>query len=61
MREAGPGDLELKVCYRCIVRLDTSLGGADLPRRLRQALAAHGEGRVVALAADPFREERYSE
>jgi len=42
MSEAAPGQIELKVCYRCIIRLDTSLGGADLPRRLREALAAHG-------------------
>jgi predicted metal-binding protein len=47
MSEARPGEIELKLCYRCIVRLDTSLGGADLPRRIRETLAAHGlEGRL---------------
>ncbi len=42
MSEAGPGDIQLKVCYRCIIRLDPSLGGADFPRRIRETLAAHG-------------------
>lgn len=44
MSEAGPAQVQLKLCYRCLVRLDTSLGGADLPRRVREALAAHGLG-----------------
>lgn len=33
---------ELHVCHRCLVRLDASAGGVDLPRRLKQALAARG-------------------
>lgn len=47
MSEAGTGDIQLKLCYRCLVRLDTSMGGADLPRRLRETLSAHGlQGRA---------------
>jgi hypothetical protein len=33
---------ELHVCHRCLVRLDASAGGVDLPRRLRETLAARG-------------------
>lgn len=39
-REQGP--TELHVCHRCLVRLDASAGGVDLPRRLRETLAARG-------------------
>jgi predicted metal-binding protein len=34
--------IALEVCHRCLVRLPTQVGGADLPRRLREALAARG-------------------
>lgn len=33
---------ELHVCHRCLVRLDASAGGVDLPRRLKQALSVRG-------------------
>jgi (2Fe-2S) ferredoxin len=33
---------ELHVCHRCLVRLDASAGGVDLPRRLKATLAARG-------------------
>ncbi|HLL02994.1 MAG TPA: hypothetical protein VK539_20610 [Myxococcaceae bacterium] len=42
MSEAGSAEIQLKLCYRCLVRLDAGLGGADLPRRVRETLAAHG-------------------
>lgn len=34
--------IDLEVCHRCLVRLPTSAGGTDLPRRIREALAARG-------------------
>jgi len=37
-----PQPTELHVCHRCLVRLDASAGGVDLPRRLREALAGRG-------------------
>jgi predicted metal-binding protein len=49
MSEPRPGDIQLKLCYRCLVRLDTSLGGADLPRRIRETLCAHGLERHTRL------------
>ncbi len=33
---------ELHVCHRCLVRLDPSAGGVDLPRRLKEALSTQG-------------------
>lgn len=33
---------ELHVCHRCLIRLDASAGGVDLPRRLKETLAARG-------------------
>ncbi|MCK8499169.1 MULTISPECIES: (2Fe-2S) ferredoxin domain-containing protein [Myxococcus] len=44
--EAPPGApaTELHVCHNCMVRLDSSLGGVDLPRRIREAVAARGLG-----------------
>ncbi|ATB44926.1 hypothetical protein [Corallococcus macrosporus] len=39
---APPEPTELLVCHRCLVRLEASAGGVDLPRRLREALAARG-------------------
>jgi hypothetical protein len=34
--------IDLEVCHRCLVRLPTHAGGTDLPRRIREALAARG-------------------
>ncbi|NVJ27240.1 MULTISPECIES: hypothetical protein [Myxococcus] len=44
--EAAPGSqpTELHVCHNCTVRLDPRLGGVDLPRRIREAVAARGLG-----------------
>jgi predicted metal-binding protein len=36
---------ELHVCHRCLVRLDASAGGVDLPRRLKHTLAERGLAR----------------
>ncbi|MFP2926072.1 hypothetical protein ACLESO_12800 [Pyxidicoccus sp. 3LG] len=41
---------ELHVCHRCLVRLDASAGGVDLPRRLKETLSARalaGSTRVL--------------
>lgn len=46
-----PEPTELHVCHRCLVRLEASAGGVDLPRRLREALAGRGlaeRTRVIA-------------
>lgn len=37
-----PEPIELEVCHRCLIRLPASVGGTDLPRRIREALAARG-------------------
>jgi predicted metal-binding protein len=47
--ESEPGPTELHVCHRCLVRLDTSAGGADLPRRIRETLSAHGLAQATRL------------
>jgi predicted metal-binding protein len=47
MSEAGGGTIQLKMCYRCLMRLDAGMGGADLPRRIREKLSEHGlQGRT---------------
>ncbi|WP_233595828.1 hypothetical protein [Corallococcus sp. CA031C] len=38
----GPDPTEVHLCYRCLVRLPVEAGGADLPRRVREALKTHG-------------------
>ncbi|MCP3098317.1 (2Fe-2S) ferredoxin domain-containing protein [Myxococcus sp. K15C18031901] len=40
--EAGSEPTEVHVCHNCRVRLDPSLGGVDLPRRIREALHKRG-------------------
>lgn len=40
--DSEPAPIELEVCHRCLVRLPTSAGGLDLPRRIREALASRG-------------------
>lgn len=40
----GPDPIELHLCHRCLVRLPVDAGGVDLPRRVREALKAHGLG-----------------
>ncbi|CAM3921639.1 hypothetical protein G4177_01625 [Corallococcus sp. ZKHCc1 1396] len=37
-----PDPTEVHLCYRCLVRLPVEAGGADLPRRVREALKTHG-------------------
>lgn len=34
--------MALHVCHRCLMRLETSAGGVDLPSRLQKALAGRG-------------------
>lgn len=36
------GRVAVHVCHECLVRLPASLGGVDLPRRIRGTLAAAG-------------------
>lgn len=38
----GPDPIELHLCHRCLMRLPVDAGGVDLPRRVREALRAHG-------------------
>ncbi|HEX8438682.1 (2Fe-2S) ferredoxin domain-containing protein [Archangium sp.] len=40
MREPDSRKTQAQVCQRCLMRLDTSAGGVDLPRRIRATLAA---------------------
>lgn len=37
-----PDPIELHLCHRCLMRLPVDAGGVDLPRRVREALKAHG-------------------
>ncbi|QSQ20862.1 (2Fe-2S) ferredoxin domain-containing protein [Pyxidicoccus parkwayensis] len=47
--------LELHVCHRCLVRLDASAGGVDLPRRLKDTLAERGlSGSTLVIPAGCF-------
>ncbi len=47
MSEARTCGIQLKLCYRCLVRLEPGQGGSDLPRRIRETLSAHGyQGRA---------------
>jgi hypothetical protein len=43
MSETSPQETQAQVCHRCLMRLETSAGGVDLPRRIRATLAAQGE------------------
>ncbi|WNG43476.1 hypothetical protein F0U60_04715 [Archangium minus] len=42
MRDEGSQETQAQVCHRCLLRLETSAGGVDLPRRIRDTLAAQG-------------------
>jgi hypothetical protein len=42
-------ETQAQVCHRCLMRLETSAGGVDLPRRIRATLAGHGERVSVSL------------
>jgi predicted metal-binding protein len=50
MSAAHCGEIQLKLCYRCLVRLDTGAGGTDLPRRIRETLSSHGLGSRTRVA-----------
>lgn len=49
MRETSSQETQAQVCHRCLMRLETSAGGVDLPRRIRATLAAQGESVRVDL------------
>jgi dienelactone hydrolase len=49
MSETSPREIQAQVCHRCLLRLETSAGGVDLPRRIRATLAAQGESVRVDL------------
>ena len=42
MRDESSQDTQAQVCHRCLMRLETSAGGVDLPRRIRDTLAGQG-------------------
>jgi hypothetical protein len=47
MSDAESRETQAQVCQRCLMRLETSAGGVDLPRRIRATLATSGcDGRV---------------
>ncbi|HZH76736.1 MAG TPA: (2Fe-2S) ferredoxin domain-containing protein [Archangium sp.] len=41
-RDVDSRETQAQVCQRCLMRLETSAGGVDLPRRIRATLAEHG-------------------
>ncbi|REG27686.1 hypothetical protein ATI61_10921 [Archangium gephyra] len=49
MSETSARETQAQVCHRCLMRLETSAGGVDLPRRIRATLAARGEAVHVKL------------
>jgi hypothetical protein len=49
MGERNSQETQAQVCHRCLMRLETSAGGVDLPRRIRATLAARGESVRVDL------------
>jgi hypothetical protein len=49
MSETSAQETQAQVCHRCLMRLETSAGGVDLPRRIRATLAARGEAVRVSL------------
>ena len=49
MSETSAQETQVQVCHRCLMRLETSAGGVDLPRRIRTTLAAQGEAVRVSL------------
>ncbi|PTL84379.1 hypothetical protein [Vitiosangium sp. GDMCC 1.1324] len=42
MSDENPRETRAQVCHRCLMRLDTSAGGVELPRRIRDTLAGQG-------------------
>ncbi|WP_257462843.1 hypothetical protein [Archangium lipolyticum] len=42
MSDSDSREIQAQVCHRCLMRLETSAGGVDLPRRIRATLARHG-------------------
>jgi hypothetical protein len=49
MHETSSQEMQVQVCHRCLMRLETSAGGVDLPRRIRATLAGHGDAVRVSL------------
>ncbi|WP_233577205.1 hypothetical protein [Citreicoccus inhibens] len=44
---------ELHLCHRCLVRLEASAGGVDLPRRVRETLQSRGLGERTRIVPAP--------
>ncbi len=42
MTDSNSRETQVQVCQRCLMRLEPSAGGVDLPRRIRVTLAGHG-------------------
>ncbi|MFY0563359.1 hypothetical protein ACN28E_05900 [Archangium lansingense] len=49
MSEPCAVETQVQVCHRCLMRLEASAGGVDLPRRIRATLAVHGQAVSVSL------------
>jgi predicted metal-binding protein len=50
MRNPDPRETQAQVCQRCLMRLETSVGGVDLPRRIRATLAGRGYSERVRVS-----------
>jgi hypothetical protein len=49
MSDESPPETQAQVCHRCLMRLETSAGGVELPRRIRDTLAGQGHPVRVSL------------
>ena len=51
MRDSDSRETQAQVCQRCVMRLETSVGGmVDLPRRIRATLAGNGYAEHVRIS-----------
>ena len=50
MSDPDSQETHAQVCHRCLMRLDASMGGVDLPRRIRATLTEDGGGGRVRVS-----------